>query len=99
MTAISVSHFIVLSLVQLIGGVRLIARRFVPLAIAMLAPVLVNILNYHLTMDPGDIGGALVATILRAILFLRRRSCFAAIFAGRPEEDRNNWRLATSIGK
>ena len=41
MTAVSVSHFIgVAFLVQLIGGVLLLAGRFVPLATAMLAPVL-----------------------------------------------------------
>jgi uncharacterized membrane protein YphA (DoxX/SURF4 family) len=62
MTAVSVPHFMsVVVLVQLIGGVLLLAGRFVPLAIAILAPVLLNILNYHLTMDPGSIGGALVA--------------------------------------
>ena len=97
MTAVSVSHFIGGAfLVQLIGGVLLLAGRFLPLAIAIPAPVLVNILDYHLTMDPGSIGGALVATILRAILFLRHRSSFAGIFRARPEEDKNNWRLATS---
>src|SRR5215472_12209322 len=53
LTAVSVSHFMgVVFLVQLIGGVALLAGRFVPFAIAILAPVLVNILNYHLTMDP-----------------------------------------------
>jgi hypothetical protein len=86
-------------LVQLIGGVLLLAGRFVPLAIAILAPVLVNILDYHLTMDPRSIGGALVATILWAILFLRQRSSFAEIFQARREEDKNSWRLATSTGK
>ena len=96
MTAVSVSHFIgVAFLVQLIGGVLPLAGRFVPLATAMLAPVLLNILNYQLTMDPGSIGAALVATILWAILFLRHRSSFAGIFQARPEEDKNKWRLAT----
>ena len=100
MTAVSVSHFIgVAFLVQLIGGVLLLAGRFVPLATAMLAPVLLNILNYQLTMDPGSIGAALVATILWAILFLRQRSSFAEIFQARREEDKNSWRLATSTGK
>lgn len=100
MTAVSVSHFIgVAFLVQLIGGVLLLAGRFVPLATAMLAPVLLNILNYHLTMDPGSIGAALVATILWAILFLLHRSSFAGIFQARPEDDKNNWRLAISTEK
>ena len=100
LTAVSVSHFMgVVFLAQLIGGVLLLAGRFVPLAIAILAPVLLNILNYHLTMDPGSIGPALVATICWALLFLRHRSSFAGIFQGRPEEDKNNSRLATSTGK
>ena len=100
MTAVSVSHFIgVAFLVQLIGGVLLLTGRFVALATAILAPVLLNILNYHLTMDPGSIGAALVATILWAILFLRHRSSFAGIFQARPEEDKHNWRLAISTEK
>ena len=89
LTAVSVSHFMgVVFLVQLIGGVALLAGRFVPFAIAILAPVLVNILNYHLTMDPGSIGGAVVATILWAILFLGHRASFAGIFQVRPQENR-----------
>ena len=100
MTAVSVSLFIgVAFLVQLIGGVLPLAGRFVPLATAMLAPVLLSILNYHLTMDPGSLGAALVATILWAILFLRHRSSFAGIFQARPEEDKGNWRLAISTEK
>ena len=101
-TAVAVSRFMgVVFLIQLIGGVLLLAGRFVPLAIAMLAPVLLNILKYHLTMDPGSIGPALVAMIFWAILFLHHRSSFAGIFQDRPEpeEDKNNWRLATSTEK
>jgi putative oxidoreductase len=97
MIAVSVSRLMgMVLLVQLIGVVLFIGGRFVPLAIAVLAPVLLNFLNYHLTMDPGSIGGALVATNFGAILFLCHRSRFAGIFRARPEEDKNNWRLATS---
>ena len=89
LTAASVSRFMgLVLLVQLLGGILLLAGRFVPLAIAILAPVLLNILNYHLTMDPGSIGPALVATILWAILFLRNRASFAGIFQVRPQENR-----------
>jgi len=79
--AVSASHYMaVVFLVQIIGGALLLAGRFVPLAVAILAPVLVNILDYHLTMDPGGIGPGLLATIMWAILFLRYRSCFTQIF-------------------
>ncbi len=88
MTAVFVSHYMsVVFLVQIIGGILLLAGRFVPLAIAILAPVLVNILNYHITMDPGGIGLGAFATVLWAILFLRYRSSFAGVFQARPVEE------------
>ena len=67
-----------------VSGLLLLAGRFVPLALALLAPVLVNILNYHITMDPGGIGAGLIATILWAIVFLQYRSSFAPIFHKQP---------------
>jgi len=44
------------------------AGRFVPFAIAILATVLVDILDFHLTMYPGGIGLGLAATLLRESL-------------------------------
>lgn len=86
--AVSASHYMaVVFLVQIIGGILLLSGRFVPLALAVLAPVLVNILNYHITMDPGSIAPGLFATILWVILFLRYRSSFAPIFEQRPPEE------------
>lgn len=86
--AVSASHYMaVVFLVQIIGGALLLTGRFVPLAIAILAPVLVNILDYHLTMDPGAIGPGLFATILWAILFVRYRHSFARVFEHRPSEE------------
>ena len=37
--------------VQVIAGVLLLSGQFVPLAIAMLAPMLANIITFHLTME------------------------------------------------
>ena len=86
--AVSTSHYMmVVFLVQLVAGLLLLMGRFVPLALAVLAPVLVNILNYHITMDPGGIGPGLTAAILWVIVFLRYRSSFAHIFQQRPAEE------------
>lgn len=86
--SVSASHYIaVVFLVQLIGGILLLAGRFVPFAIAVLAPVLVNILDFHLTMNPGGIGPGLLATLLWVILFVRYRSSFAGLFEPRPSEE------------
>ena len=87
LVSVSASHYMaVVFLVQLIGGILLLVGRFVPLALAILAPVLVNILDYHITMDPGSIGIGLLAAILWLILFLRYRSSFAQIFEQRPSD-------------
>jgi len=86
--AVIASHFMaVVFLAQIIGGILLLSGRFVPLALAILAPALVNILDYHITMDPGGIGPGLFATILWGILFLRHRSSFSRIFQHRPSSE------------
>ncbi|MFP5277397.1 MAG: hypothetical protein ACLGPM_09790 [Acidobacteriota bacterium] len=86
MTAAFASHFMtVVFLTQVVGGVLLLAGRFVPLALTLLGPVLVNILDFHLTMNPAGVGPGAVATILWLILFWRYRASFAGIFAMQPE--------------
>jgi putative oxidoreductase len=75
------SHYLYLvSGVQLIAGVLLLINRFVPLALAMLAPVLANILAYHVTMEPVGWQLAVFTTILWAILAWRYRAHFTALF-------------------
>ncbi len=79
------SHYMVpVFLVQVIGGVLLLANRFVPLALTLLGPVLVNILTFHITMDPGGVGPGILATVLWAIVFMSVRTAFDGIFQARP---------------
>jgi len=88
MTAVTVSHYIALVfLVQILGGILLLTGRYMPLAIAILAPGIVNILNYHVTMDPGSIGPGVFATVLWGILFVRYRSSFAGVFDVQPMQE------------
>ncbi len=84
-TVMVTSHFfVVVFLVQFIGGVLLLANRFVPLALVLLAPVLVNILNYHILMDPAGLPAGLVALILWCIVFYGVRRAFAGILRPTP---------------
>lgn len=84
MTAAFVSHYMMLVFfIQLLGGVLLLSGRFVPLALTLLAPVIVNILNYHLTMDPAGIGVGAFAALLWLVLFFRFRSSFSGILQAR----------------
>ncbi len=56
------------AVVQLVGGLLLLVGRFVPLALTLLAPVIVNILLYHALLWPHGYGFAIV--VLIAELFL-----------------------------
>src|SRR5689334_5136707 len=44
--------FVLLKLVELFAGVFLLMNRFVPLALTMLAPIVLNIFLFHLFLDP-----------------------------------------------
>jgi putative oxidoreductase len=78
-------YFLVVAAFQLAGGLLLLLNRFVPLALTLLAPVLVNILVYHLLLDPKGIGAGVVATVLWVIVAMRVRKHFAGIFVARAE--------------
>ena len=86
MGALFVSHYlVVVFLLQLIGGVLLLVNRFVPLALLLLGPVLVNILLFHACMAPEGLPMALFAIVLWLIVFAGVRSAFAGVFVQKVE--------------
>jgi putative oxidoreductase len=86
MGVLFLSHYLVaVFLVQTIGGALLLANRFVPLALVLLGPVLVNILLFHSLMAPEGLPMALFATVLWAILFYSVRRAFAGVLVQRVE--------------
>lgn len=83
--SISASHFAAFFFaVQLIGGVLLLAGRFVPLALTLLAAEIYNILAFHLTLAPASIGPALLAAVLWVLVFLQYRESFTHVLASKP---------------
>jgi uncharacterized membrane protein YphA (DoxX/SURF4 family) len=80
------THYLVLVfLLQVIGGALLLANRFVPLALVLLGPILVNILMFHSLMAPQGLPLASLATVLWLIVFAGVRRAFAGLFAQRIE--------------
>jgi putative oxidoreductase len=65
---------------QVVPGILLLANRYVPLALAMLAPVIVNICFIHIFMAPSGLPLAAVVVILWLIVFYRVRAAFSGIF-------------------
>jgi len=83
-TVFIASHYVLyVSGCQLAGGVLLLVNRYVPLALAILGPVIVNILLYHLLLNHAGAQLAIVVTILLAFLFYRHRQHFAGLFVQR----------------
>jgi len=84
MGALFVSHYYwVVAGLQVIGGALLLVNRFVPLALVLLGPVIVNILCYHVFLNHSGAGFAAVVTILWFVVFYAKRQYFSGIFAQR----------------
>ena len=84
MGALYVSHYLwVIFAFQVIAGVLLLAKRYVPLAVAVLAPEIVNILTFHVTMAPSGLPLALFVAVLWALIFVDVRPAFSGLFQSR----------------
>ena len=65
--------------IQLIGGMLLLINRYVPIALTILGPIIVNILLFHIFLLPHGAGPAVVVTILWFLVFFRYRQHFSGI--------------------
>jgi putative oxidoreductase len=82
--ALFLSHYFwVVAALQVAGGALLLVNRFVPLSLVLLGPVIVNILLYHLFLNPAGIALALVVAVLWLIVFYAHRQYFSGIFTQR----------------
>ena len=84
MGALYVSHYLwVIFAFQVVGGLLLLVNRYVALAVALLAPVLVNILTFHVLMAPAGLPMALFVAILWTAIFIQVRPAFSGLFQAR----------------
>ena len=82
--ALFVSHYLgVVFALEAVAGALLLANRFVPVALTLLAPILVNIALFHVFMAPSGFAPAVVAIALWAILFSRERKVFLPLLAAK----------------
>jgi putative oxidoreductase len=78
--ALFVSRFyMVIFLLQIVPAVLLLVNRYVPLALTILAAVIVNILCFHIFMAPAGLPLAVVVTVLWFFTAWSVRSAFAGI--------------------
>jgi putative oxidoreductase len=80
MKALFMSHyFYVVAVTQIIGGLILLSGRFTALGLTLLAPVIVNILCFHIFLNHEGWQLAPVVAALELFLLWRNRAAFAGL--------------------
>ena len=78
------SHYVLfVGAFQVAGGALLLVNRYVPLALTLLGPVIVNILLYHLLLSHEGVGIAIVVAIFWGLLVFRHWQYFSSLFVQR----------------
>jgi hypothetical protein len=68
---------------QLLVGILLLVNRFVPLAVVLLAPVVVNIVLLHVFLDRAGLGIAIIVLVLELFLVWSYRAAYRPMLAAR----------------
>lgn len=80
MGALFLSHYLVVVFVlEAVGGLLLLINRYVPLALVLLGPVIVNIVLFHACLAPAGLPIALFAVTLWLVVFAGVRGAFAGL--------------------
>src|SRR6059036_3413017 len=78
--ALFVSHyFYVVAVLQIAGGAICLLGRFVPLGLTLLGPVIVNILLFHIFLQPSGLPLAVVVSALALFLLCVYRGAFSGL--------------------
>ncbi len=81
------SHYVMfVGAVEIIASILLLTKQFVPLGLVLLAPVLFNILVFHLTMAIQGVPFALVLILLWAFAAWRVRAYLLPVLAPKATE-------------
>src|SRR5438132_11078546 len=84
MKALFVSHYLyVVAVLQIAGGALCLLGRFVPLGLTLLGPVIVNILLFHLFLEPSGLPLAVVVGALALFLLWAHRQAFSGLITSR----------------
>lgn len=73
--------FPVIKLVETVGGILLLAGVFVPLALVLLAPIVVNIVLFHVVLDTAGLPIAILVLVLEVFLAWGYRGSFRGVLA------------------
>jgi hypothetical protein len=77
--------FPLLKVTEIISGLLLLSRRYVPLALTLLAPIIVNIVAFHAFLAPGGLGIAFLVLAAELALAWWYRDAFRTVLAPRAQ--------------
>jgi uncharacterized membrane protein YphA (DoxX/SURF4 family) len=80
---IKAGYMTVVSGAEVLAAVMLLTNRFVPLALALLAPIIVGILTFHIAMAPATIAPGIVVLGMELYLAWAYRGAFRPMLAAR----------------
>ena len=75
--------FPLLKATEVVAGLLLLGGLFVPLALAVLAPIIINIIGFHLFLEPSGLPLPLVLLVAELYLAWSYRSAFAPMLHAR----------------
>jgi putative oxidoreductase len=84
---LAATHYMLplLFMTQAISGALLLVGLFVPLALTLLAPVVLNILLFHVFLAPAGLPVAIIVVALELYLAWAYRDSFELMLRARPE--------------
>ena len=68
-----------IGILEFLGGLALLANKFVPLALTFITAIMFNAAVFHGLHDPAGIGGAAVALGLCLALVYMNKDCFSSL--------------------
>ena len=85
-SALMQSHYMaIIFVIEVLSGVLLLTRKYVPQGLALLAPVIVNIVLFHGFLAPSGLPVAIFVSFLWMAAAYRERDAFAGLFRQSPE--------------
>jgi hypothetical protein len=75
-------YFQVVAVLQIIGGLLLLSTRFASLGLLVVGPIIVNILLFHICLEPGGLPLAIVVAVLALVSLASHRAAFAGLAKG-----------------
>src|SRR5688500_18263617 len=73
--------------IKVLGGLALLSNRFVPFALVLLAPIVVNIAAFHLALTPDQPAMGILLPLLLAFLGWSYRRAYRPLFIARHQPE------------